>query len=54
MHEIKSFKIFQTAKVIAVLYAIMFAIFGVIEFLAFMRWALGAPRTSRLFWSSCR
>lgn len=37
MHEIKSFKIFQTAKVIAVLYAIMFAIFGVIEFLAFMR-----------------
>lgn len=28
MHEIKSFKIFQTAKVIAVLYAITFAIFA--------------------------
>jgi hypothetical protein len=27
MHEIKSFKIFQTAKVIGVLYAIIFAIF---------------------------
>ncbi|MGB9379178.1 hypothetical protein [Candidatus Binatus sp.] len=37
MHEIKSFKIFQTAKVVAVIYAVMFAIFGVIEFLAFMR-----------------
>jgi hypothetical protein len=41
MHEIKSFKIFQTAKVIAVMYAIMFAIFGVIEFLAF---AILSPR----------
>ena len=37
MHEIKSFKIFQTAKVIAVMYAIMFAIFAVIELLALMR-----------------
>ena len=37
MHEIKSFKIFQTAKVIAVMYAIMFAIMAVIESLAIMR-----------------
>jgi hypothetical protein len=28
MHEIKSFRIFQTAKVIAVLYAISYAILG--------------------------
>ena len=37
MHEIKSFKVFQTAKVIAVMYAIMFAVFAVIEFFAVMR-----------------
>ena len=30
MHEIKSFQIFQTAKVMAVVYAIMAAIFGVL------------------------
>ena len=35
MHEIKSFKIFQTAKVIAVLYTIMFAIMGMFEFALF-------------------
>ncbi len=43
MHEIKSFRIFQTAKVIGVMYAIMFAIFGVIEFLIFMRMAQRPP-----------
>ncbi|HXM87986.1 MAG TPA: hypothetical protein VN865_06760 [Candidatus Acidoferrales bacterium] len=31
MHEIRSFNIFQTAKVVAVMYAIMFAVFGLIE-----------------------
>jgi hypothetical protein len=36
MHEIKSFRIFQTAKVVAVMYAIMFAVFGAIEFPFFM------------------
>jgi hypothetical protein len=35
MHEIRSFKIFQTAKVIAVLYAISFAIVAVFQLLAF-------------------
>jgi hypothetical protein len=35
MHEIKSFRIFQTAKVIAVLYAISFAIIAVIQLLAY-------------------
>ena len=40
MHEIKSFKIFQTAKVVAVLYAVMFAIFGVI---AISRFSANGP-----------
>jgi hypothetical protein len=35
MHEIKSFRIFQTAKVIAVLYAISFAIMAAIELIVF-------------------
>jgi hypothetical protein len=33
MHEIKSFNIFQTAKVIGVLYGIMFLLMAIIEFL---------------------
>ena len=41
MHEIKSFEIFQTAKVIAVIYAITAAIFGV--FFAFMALVHGHP-----------
>jgi len=36
MHEIKSFKIFQTAKVIAVLYAVLLIIVAVFEFAFFM------------------
>ena len=35
MHEIKSFKIFQTAKVIAVLYAIVFVVMAAIELIVF-------------------
>jgi hypothetical protein len=35
MHEIKSFRIFQTAKVIAVLYAVVFAITAVFELVLF-------------------
>jgi hypothetical protein len=35
MHEIKSFRIFQTAKVVGVLYAISFAIVAAIQLLAF-------------------
>jgi hypothetical protein len=41
MHEIKSFEIFQTAKVIAALYTITAAIFGV--FVAFMSLLHGHP-----------
>ena len=41
MHEIKSFEIFQTAKVVAVIYAITAAIFGV--FFAFMALIQGHP-----------
>jgi hypothetical protein len=37
MHEIKSFKIVQTAKVIAVVYAISFTIFAIIELLVFAK-----------------
>ena len=33
MHEIKSFNIFQTAKMIGVLYGIMFLLMAIIEFL---------------------
>jgi hypothetical protein len=54
MHEIKSFRIFQTAKVIAVMYLIMFAIMAVIEFFAVMGLGLGDPRTWGLSCSSCR
>ena len=50
MHEIKSFKIFQTAKVVAVMYAVMFAIFGGIEFLAFMRMGPRRPSAHALCW----
>ena len=41
MHEIKSFQIFQTAKVVAVIYAMMAAIFGV--FFAFIALIHGHP-----------
>lgn len=41
MHEIKSFEIFQTAKVIAVIYAIMASIMAV--FVAFMSLLHGHP-----------
>jgi hypothetical protein len=41
MHEIKSFEIFQTAKVMAVLYTIMGAFFAV--FVAFMSLLHGHP-----------
>jgi hypothetical protein len=33
MHEIKSFNIFQTAKVVAVLYGISFLLMAIVEFL---------------------
>ncbi len=46
MHEIKSFRIFQTAKVIAVMYLIMFAIMAVIEFFAVM--GLGPRRPAHM------
>jgi hypothetical protein len=42
MHEISSFKIFQTAKVIAVLYAISFALIAALQLIAFA--SLGGRR----------
>ena len=33
MHEIKSFNIFQTAKVVGVLYGISFLLMAIVEFL---------------------
>ena len=36
MHEIKSFNIFQTAKVIAVLYGISFLLMAIVELLVFV------------------
>ena len=41
MHEIKSFKIFQTAKAIGVMYEVFFAIGAVFEFALFVH---GGPR----------
>ena len=49
MHEIKSFRIFQTAKVIAVLYAISFAIVAAIELIAFAILGGGGQKTSITF-----
>ena len=41
MHEIKSFNIFQTAKVIGVLYGIMFLFMAIVEYLVVVLFSHG-------------